>query len=331
MKQGIPGRLGIFLISGLLLCVTVRVAAQADTCLRRTVMANVLTKAGQPVAAVPASSFRGTFRGKPVRVVSATRDLEPRRIVVLLDASGSMMDEGLKGPRGKWQYARRAVGNILNGLPAKDDIALLVFADKVDIVVGFAEGRQAIAEKISALKAGSKAFPKGLRRTALLDTILVGLTLLQPPHDGDVIYVISDGGDNASRAQPGKVEQALLTAGVRLFAMGLDYGPGNRATVEEIEGPDLMRKLAEDTGGAFLPLEDYAFTEEEAVALNLNVKLLYSQMSQPYRLELEFAEPVDKRRKWKLELVGDNGKKAKLWHTVYQSVLLPCKQVAAEK
>src|SRR2546428_12528825 len=63
--------------------------AQETPCLRRTVMASV-TLAGQPVASVPTSSFKGEFRGKPVRILSATRDLGPRRIVVLLDASASM-------------------------------------------------------------------------------------------------------------------------------------------------------------------------------------------------------------------------------------------------
>src|SRR2546425_7654913 len=56
--------------------------AQETPCLRRTVMASVLTLAGQPVASVPTSSFKGEFRRKPVRILSATRDLGPRRIVV---------------------------------------------------------------------------------------------------------------------------------------------------------------------------------------------------------------------------------------------------------
>ncbi len=312
MPQSNVGRLAIFLLPGLLFSGTVRVGAQQDPCLRRKVMANVLTEAGQPVADVPASSFRGTFRGKPVRVLSATRDLGPRRIVVLLDASSSMLDEG-----GKWQFARRAIGDILNGLPAKDEIALLVFANNVDFVVGFAEGRQAIADKIAALEAGRKAFPKGLRRTALLDAILEGLTLLQPPHEGDVIYLISDGGDNASRAKPDKVEQALLTAGVRLFAMGLADALGYRnRTPEELNGPSLMRDFVEDTGGGIFLIEGYTFTGKREVALNLNLKLLYSQMAQLYRLEIELTEPVDKRRRWKLELLAENRKEVKLWRTI---------------
>src|SRR2546425_12425875 len=63
--------------------------AQETPCLRRTAMASV-TLAGQPVASVPTSSFKGEFRGQPVRILSATRDLAPRRIAVPLDARASL-------------------------------------------------------------------------------------------------------------------------------------------------------------------------------------------------------------------------------------------------
>src|SRR5712692_5716164 len=130
--------------------------AQETPCLRRTVMASVLTTAGQPVASVPASSFRGTFRGKPVRVLSATRDLGPRRIVVLLDASGSMGQ-----PPGKWELARGAVREIVLTSPAEYQIAFLIFTEKVDRVVGFPEGRKAAADGLAALEPGRGWIPKG--------------------------------------------------------------------------------------------------------------------------------------------------------------------------
>ena len=327
MTNSNPSRLTVVLRLSILLCLAGGLRAQEPLCLQRTVVANVLTEAGQPVADVPASSFRGTFRGKPVRVVSATRDLRPRRIVVLLDASGSMLEGG-----GKWQLARRAVGDILSALPAKDQIALLVFAAKVDAVVGFSEGRRAIADKIAALEAGRKAFPKGSRYTALFDAMMESLSLLQPAQQGDVIYLISDGGDSDSRAKPDKVKQALLRAGVRLFVMGLvDRVDFRLRTPEELNVPSLMRDFAEDTGGDILMVEGYTFTGKREAALNLNLKLLYSQMTQFYRLEVALAEPIDRPGRWQLKLVDDNGKEVKLWHPAYQSILLPCNPPTAQK
>jgi hypothetical protein len=52
---------------------------------------------------------------------------------------------------------------------------------------------------------------------------------------------------------------------------------------------------------------------------------LYSQMIQPYRLEIELPEPIGKQGKWKLELVGENGKQEKRWQVTYPKTLLPCK------
>src|SRR3989442_225442 len=104
--------------------------AQETPCLRRTVMASVLTLADQPVASVPTSSFKGEFRRKPVRILSATRDLGPRRMVVLLDASGSMA--GLT--KGKWDLVLR---DVAAHAPPDSSVALLVFNDKVKQKVDF--------------------------------------------------------------------------------------------------------------------------------------------------------------------------------------------------
>src|SRR2546428_13652605 len=74
--------------------------AQETPCLRRTVMASVML-AGQPVASVSTSRFKGEFRAKPVRILPATGAVGPRGSLVIMDSSGSK--RGFK--RGK----RRAV------------------------------------------------------------------------------------------------------------------------------------------------------------------------------------------------------------------------------
>ena len=299
--------------------------AQETPCLRRTVMASV-TLAGQPVASVPTSSFKGEFRGKPVRILSATRDLGPRRIVVLLDASGSMLESS----NGKWLLARRAASDLVMTASPEFQMALLVFAKKVDAVVGFAEGRKATAEKLTALGAGTKTFPKGPRLTALYDAILVALGMLEPAHPGDIIYAITDGGDNASRARPDEVERALFAAGVRFFTFFLL--PYRTRPPEEMAGLSDLPRLAETTGGnaLFTPGSQgygrgYKLDEKEQAALGFSLKMLYSQVIQFYRLEVELPEPVNKRRGWKLEMVNERGAKMKEWQVAYQATLLPCK------
>ena len=305
--------------------------AQETPCLRRTVMASVLTLAGQPVASVPTSSFKGEFRRKPVRILSATRDLGPRRIVVLLDASGSMA--GLT--KGKWDLVLRAATDVAAHAPPDSSVALLVFNDKVKQKVDFSAGPQAVLERIAQVRAGLTPDRLPAGRTPLRDAVLEGLKLLEPATPGDVIYAITDGGDNASKSSPVAVEKALVSAGIRLFAfLVVDY-PGLRRVPEELYGPDDFLQLVQATGGSTLQLNAtrrseprYPVEERDRLALGAVTGQLYLQMAQFYRLEVELPEPVNKRRGWKLEMVNERGAKMKEWQVAYQATLLPCKSTA---
>jgi len=302
--------------------------AQETPCLRRTVMASVLTTAGQPVASVPASSFKGEFRGKPVRILSATRDLGPRRIVVLLDASGSMA--GLT--KGKWDRVLRAASDVAAHAPPDSSVALLVFNDKVKQKVDFSAGPQAVLERIAQVREGRTPDRLPAGRTPLLDAVLEGLRMLEPATPGDVIYVITDGGDNASKSSSGAVEKALVSAGIRLFGfLVVDY-PGRRIVPEEESGPLNFLQLVQATGGSTLQLSGtqwsglrYPVEERDRLALRAATAGLYLQMAQFYRLEVELPEPVTKPRRWKLEMVNERGAKMKEWQVAYQATLLPCK------
>src|SRR5437899_5683356 len=172
--------------------------------------------AGQHVASVSISSFKGEFRGKPVRILSGTRDVGPRRIVVLIDASGSMV--GLT--KGKWDLVLRAATDVAAHAPPDSSVALLVFNDKVKQKVDFSAGPQAVLERIAQVRAGLTPDRLPAGRTPLRDAVLEGLKLLEPATPGDVIYAITDDGDNASKSSPVAVEKALVSAGIRLFEIG---------------------------------------------------------------------------------------------------------------
>src|SRR3989442_11304005 len=230
--------------------VVLEAVGQETPCLRRTVMASV-TVAGQPVASVPTSGFKGEFRGKPVRILSATRDVGPRRIVVLLDARGSM--GGLT--KGKWDLVLRAATDVAAHAPSDSSVALLVFNDKVKQKVDFSAGPQAVLERIAQVRAGLTPDRLPAGRTPLRDAVLEGLKLLEPATPGDVIYAITDGGDNASKISPVAVEKALVSAGIRIVAfLVVDY-PGLRRVPEELYGPDDVLQLVQATDGSDLSLK----------------------------------------------------------------------------
>jgi hypothetical protein len=306
------------------LCPTLR--AQEATCSQETVFANVTDPDGNPAPGLKATNFRASFRGRPVQILSASMNIEPRRIVLLLDASGSML-----GPEtGKWKAALGVAKNLVEKLPPPHSIGLLVFALKIDERVDFTQNRQAILDLLNNLQAGEKALPKGLRTTALWDAILEGLALLGSPQPGDAIYAITDGGDNASITSPGKVKRALLAARVRLFALLPPLSClGSGRTLEEIEGPDTLEDLANTTGGALVSgclttLASLGGGQAlEPAQLQAALDGLYRQMIKFYTLEVELPQPVDKMRDWKLEVVG-LPQRSKHMSLVYPRKLVPC-------
>src|ERR1700728_4423285 len=67
--------------------------AQTDPCARRSVPVNVVDDRGQPVAGLTENNFTGSVRHQPVKIVSVRPDGKARRVLIVLDASGSMIDE----------------------------------------------------------------------------------------------------------------------------------------------------------------------------------------------------------------------------------------------
>jgi len=66
--------------------------AQQERCLERTFAVNVLTDSGEMVQGLTARNFLGKLHGEKIETTSAVLDTGPRRIVIVLDASGDKHD-----------------------------------------------------------------------------------------------------------------------------------------------------------------------------------------------------------------------------------------------
>ncbi|HUO14249.1 MAG TPA: hypothetical protein VMX38_04615 [Verrucomicrobiae bacterium] len=77
---------------------------------------NVFDSRGNPVRGLTKENFHLRVNGKPAVVLDARYSLSPRRIVVLLDMSGSMIGEEATG---KWRIAREAAEDLLAETPAE--------------------------------------------------------------------------------------------------------------------------------------------------------------------------------------------------------------------
>jgi len=277
------------------------------------------------IEGLTAASFVGKYRGKPVRVLGASRDASSHRIVILLDASGSVI-----GSKGAWEAEGLLAADIVRSIASYNTFALIVFASEVEDKVDFGQGLAAVANKVGDLSPELDKIAKDQRKTALYDAILAGVAEFGQPRLGDIIYVITDGGDNKSRTTRSEAERALLASGVRLFAFLMVVGGFERGrTPEEEEGSQSLRQLVVRSGGAMgtvigsnfeLPRSLLRQNIEDAVR---DAHSLYSVMQESYRIELQLPESVDKPRDWKFEVVDSGGKKDRHLQVMYPR-LGPC-------
>lgn len=278
-------------------------------------MVSVVTHdTSSPVLGLTASDFKGRFRDKPVRILSAERSDRANRAVIALDISGSMAD-----PKSKFPAAQGLALQIVSYAPSNSILAFITFSEKVGDRVGFDHMREEIAQTIKAL--GSKDHPAGKGRTALRDAIMEALKLLSPAGPQDVIYVLSDGGDNFSKTDEQEVKAALRASGVRLYCILME--DLNPPTAEEVFGPNQLAQLAELTGGASLPyLSEDVPRKEEAHAQGM-VRYLINRATESYILQFELPEVLEKRQGWKLEVGAVPQLKGGV-RLFYPRELLPC-------
>jgi hypothetical protein len=303
--------------------------AQNESCLRRIVPVTVMGSAGRPIFDVVPADFQARFRGKPVKILSIVPDKRPRRIVILLDTSGSMSGE----PRGrKWEIARAIAAHLVDANLPNTSLALLFFSDQVHEQIGFSDGTPAIAKRLLDISANSDYVKKNvLGKTALYDAVLAALHLLDAPGFSDSIYLISDGGDNKSRSNQRDVRRALVSSGVRLHASVL--APTNRIP-EELLGLSDITEMTTATGGVVLgpvgrkwtPANVMSFdlNQEERQALTVGLQYLYADILGNVRVELELPETPNKWGEWSLEFSREKQKQFKHTSIAYPRDLAPC-------
>jgi hypothetical protein len=75
--------------------------SQTTPCTEQSVVVDVRDRFGHFVSGLQPGSFDASSHGQALRVLSASLPREPRRVVLLLDVSGS-----IAGPEGPWTQAR---------------------------------------------------------------------------------------------------------------------------------------------------------------------------------------------------------------------------------
>ena len=85
---------------------------------------------------------------------------------------------------------------------------------------------------------------------SLLDAILLALhEMKNTKRTKKALLLITDGGDNHSRYSMKEVQSVVRESDTLIYSIGV-FGGGT--SVEEVEGPSLLRKISEQTGGRML-------------------------------------------------------------------------------
>ena len=167
----------------------------------------VLTSGGLPAgASVDPSTARVTIGGREVRTTAtvAAGDSVERRLVILVDVSGSMRGTGIDA-------AKAAAAGLISQVAPDVLVGLVAFNDTATVLAQPTTDRAALMAAVQSLSAS--------RETALYDGVEAALASLGTTGDRTLV-VLSDGGDTVSRTALGTVTQDLAASGVRAEVVG---------------------------------------------------------------------------------------------------------------
>jgi Ca-activated chloride channel homolog len=218
-----------------------------------TVYVSVLDPAGRPVAGLGAGDFTLLEEGRPMAVSGFVGGgSSPVSAVLVVDRSGSMEEaDRIAG-------AKRAVRAYADQMRPDDRAALIAFSDEVELLLPFTSEPDALRRAVGPLR------PDGA--TALYDALEAAARQLERAPGRRALVLLTDGRDMVSVSDPRPASRATLAqaldaaaaVGVPVLAIGLGTpGDPGRDGIDEA----VLRQIAEESGGAYLPARESAQLE----------------------------------------------------------------------
>ena len=185
----------------------------------------------------------------------------PLSVCVVFDTSGSMGN--------KLQRSRVAVAQFMRTANPEDEFCLITFNDRPELMVPFTPSTEEVQNRLT--------FANAKGRTALLDGIYLAMnTMKKARNPRKAILIISDGGDNSSRYTTSEVQNAVREADVQIYAIGIyESMAGRGRTPEEASGPELLSKMAEQTGGRHFNVDNQAELPDVAAKIGIELRNQY--------------------------------------------------------
>src|SRR5262249_40309704 len=192
----------------------------------------VLDKNGKFVSGLKPNEFHLFEDGAEQKIASFTTELTPFAAAILLDTSGSM--------ESRLTLGRSAALRFLDDLRENDVAAVYNFDIKVEQLGDFSPGRD-LPDKTYGLRTKMM--------TALNDAVMRAADdLAKREEKRRAIVVLSDGGENYSRATSDKALNHALQAGVTIYAVNM----GPQGPTRDITASGILKNFAEKTGGRYI-------------------------------------------------------------------------------
>ncbi len=199
--------------------------------------ATVRDRAGHTVMELQRDDFTVFEDGKPQPIRLFRHEDTPVTVGLVVDHSGSM--------REKLADVTAAAQAFVQSSNSADRMFVVNFNETVSLGLPIGMPFSDSAEQLGKAIWGAPA----IGTTALYDAIIEALKRVQEStHDKKVLIVISDGGDNASKATLDRVLKLTEQSNAMIYTIGI-FEPD-----DPDKNPGVLRRLAKESGGeAFFP------------------------------------------------------------------------------
>lgn len=283
-----------------LLFLLAAVAVAQDTCTHQVIPISIVQKNELLMPDLTPADFHAEVGNSAIQIRSVSNFVQPHRVLLLLDASGSMGD--------KWGAALVLADQLAEAKLSDIRFGLYVFGEKAGEQVGFGVDNRAVAAMLREIATDKVGHVGGM--TPLRDAIISSLSTFPMLGPGDVIFAITDGDDNYDKSSYDDLLTALLQKRVRLFLCLLfanrSYAPAPEAPTQPIAD------IATASGGLILRdfndvvLADMAHRHNKRfnAAIDSMLVAILRQVVASRTIEFDLPAPISKSEKWKLSFAN---------------------------